>query len=76
MPAKAGMLKFRVPELEPRCRAVLDRPVRPGDDGFAYCARIAVLTTLSHPPCRGVMISISSPLASARSAHWLFGTTS
>ena len=29
-----------------------------------------------HPPCRGVMISISSPAFSAVSAQRLFGTTS
>ena len=29
-----------------------------------------------HPPCRGVMISISSPLLIGVSAHWLFGSTS
>jgi hypothetical protein len=29
-----------------------------------------------HPPCRGVMISISSPFFSGVCAHWLRGSTS
>jgi len=32
IPAKAGIQYSRAPEIKPRRRGVLDRPVKPGDD--------------------------------------------